>query len=321
VPEAARKPPFPLIHEALVAGRVIPFIGSGASPAVRDEESKWQKGMPDFLPTPRDLARHLADKATFPEEDAVDLTTVAQYYDVVAGRRVLEDELHDIFDIECDPGPLHKLLARRETPLLIVTTNYDDLIERAFRDRGRPYDLVIHQTDAAEWGGAVIHWPYGATEPRFSSPKSLRIDLSRTTVIYKMHGGVDGMDAARDSFVIDEDDYTDFLVRVADKTAIPAIFAEAVSIRSFLFLGYSLRDWNFRMILSKIDRDLPHSPQARRSGARQERGESWAIQKDTSALERKLWEARNVNIFELDIAEFVARLRQAQGGAVPGEVR
>ena len=314
-------PPYRAIWRLLNTGRIIPFLGAGASLSTRVAGERWVAGQSTFPPTGAEVARYLAEESGFPEEDTGDLAKVAQYFRAVLGRRYLRQWLRDLFHHPFAHGPVHQLLAEVPAPLLIVTTNYDELIERAFQDRGRPYDLVIHQTDAVEWGGAVIHWPHGATEPEFASPKSLRIDLSRTTVIYKMHGGVDGLDAARDSFVIDEDDYTDFLVRVADKAAIPAIFAEAVSTRSFLFLGYSLRDWNFRMILSKIDRDLPYSPHARRTGARQERVESWAIQKDASALERKLWETRNVNIFDMDIAEFVARLRQAQGGPVPGEVR
>jgi hypothetical protein len=144
----------------------------------------------------------------------------------------------------------------------------------------------------------------------------LRIDLGQTTVIYKMHGGVDRVDATRDSFVIDEDDYADFLVRVAEKTAIPAVFAEAASTRSFLFLGYSLRDWNLRMILSKIDRGLSHA-----RSARDDRRESWAIQLGASALERKLWGLRNVTIFDMDLQEFVQRVRQEQSARLAAEAR
>jgi hypothetical protein len=119
-----------------------------------------------------------------------------------------------------------------------------------------------------------------------------------------MHGAVDRLDDRRDSYVIDEEDYVDFLVRMGAKTAIPAIFAEPFSTRHFLFLGYGLHDWNFRVILSKIEKDLLRSKGDRRP--------SWAIQNTPSQLENELWRRRDVTIYDMKIQDFVAKLRQEQ---------
>ena len=69
-------------------------------------------------------------------------------------------------------------------PLLIVTTNYDDLIEEAFTDR--PYDLVVHII-SPKLHGRLLWWPAGAEKPEHVLPKNLDLDLETTTVIDKMH--------------------------------------------------------------------------------------------------------------------------------------
>jgi hypothetical protein len=122
-----------------------------------------------------------------------------------------------------------------------------------------------------------------------------------------MHGSVVKETEKWDTFVITEEDYVDFLSRMAGNRAFPAALYEYFRNRSFLFLGYSLSDWNLRVILNKLKRRLP----ARRDN---EQAPSWAIQGNPSELDRKLWGNRDVKIFDMDLREFVARM-QADSGA------
>ncbi len=71
-----------------------------------------------------------------------------------------------------------------------MATNYDTLLEQAFRKAGKPYDLVIYPADRKDIANAVLWWPHGKTEPIIKAPNDLDryLDLSKTTVIYKMHG-------------------------------------------------------------------------------------------------------------------------------------
>jgi hypothetical protein len=64
------QPPYPLIRAGLRQGRIIPFLGSGASLVARDPEdapwrspldASWDEGVVSYLPTARELARYLAD--------------------------------------------------------------------------------------------------------------------------------------------------------------------------------------------------------------------------------------------------------------------
>jgi hypothetical protein len=93
------------------------------------------------------------------------------------------------------------------------------------------------------------------------------------------------------------------LRRCTKNQAIPAIFAEPFLTRGFLFLGYSLRDWNLRVVLNRMEKDY------RRSGELT----SWAIQYKPSALERKFWEKRGVEVFDIPLDQFVVGLRGANG--------
>lgn len=297
-------PPYPFILNKLKSRKVIPFLGAGASLGGRQPGMTWQKGAGNFPPTAGELASHLAQTTAFPSGESKDLTKVAQYYSVVGGRDALNEELHDIFNCDYQPTSLHTFLAEVAAPLLIVTTNYDDLIERALdaknRELGesaRPYDVVIHTTEV-DSGDRLLWWPYGAEEPREVNPNKLDIELNERTVVYKMHGAVDRRQPTRDQYVITEDDYIDFLARMTKNKAIPAIFAETFQTCHFLFLGYGLNDWNLRVVLNRIEKDL-RRPKAIKS---------WAIQYQPRAIETRFWQERGVEVYDQLLDEFVTRI-------------
>jgi hypothetical protein len=286
------------------AGKVVPFLGAGASLAGRPANAKWTGENVAFLPNAAELSRVLADETSFPDTapaDQDDLAKVASYYTDINGRPILRERLHQILDRDYAVGTVHRFLASLDTPQVIVSTNYDTLLEEAFREKDKPFDLVVYPSDSTEHANSVLWWRYRAEEPEPLPPNQLDIDLETTNVIFKMHGTVDRTGGAWDNFVVTEEDYVEFLSRLTANAAIPAIFFDYFLERSFLFLGYGLRDWNLRVILKNLGLLL----------ARQGRGEdlpSWAIQHQSSELERMLWKSRKVNIFDVLIDEFVAKL-------------
>jgi hypothetical protein len=303
------QPPFALISRALKQGQAIPFVGSGCSPGGRTPDPEGyivheENGAP-ALPYASELASYLAKLSSFPDSEHLDLTKVAQFCFATAGPDLLRDALHRVFNKDFDYGRLHKYLAvvAAGKPLLIVTTNYDDLIERAFRDRGQPFDLVIHTTDP-ELGDQVQWQPHDTGDPVAILPNKLDINLETTTVIYKMHGTVDRRSGKRDQYVITEDDYIEFLGRMTKNKAIPAIFAEPFQTRGFLFLAYSLSDWNLRLVLSRIEKELLSKKQ-------QKDIRSWSIQSQVSPLEHMLWQNRGIRVYDMTIDAFVDGLEPA----------
>jgi hypothetical protein len=296
-------PPYPLIRSRLESGKAIPFLGAGASIGGRAEDFKWTKGAGAFLPTASELASHLARSTEFPaDESRLELAKVAQYFGMVGGRAALQDELRAIFDQNYPVTPLHTYLARITKPLLIITTNYDDLMERALQAEGRQYHVVVHTTDTA-MREQMLSWPPGAAHAERVLPNKFDIDPHRAgvTFVYKIHGAVDRQRAENDQYVITEDDYVEFLARMMRGKAIPVGFPKYFVGRHFLFLGYGLHDWNLRVVLNRVGRDLD----------RQRKVPSWAVQHRPSALERRFWQDRGVEVYDLLLDDFIRHLSAA----------
>jgi hypothetical protein len=305
------EPPYGVIWNRMKAGKVVPFLGAGASLVGRPQGAAWDGDQSVFLPSGRELSRLLAAETSFPDEDPGDsgnLAKVASYYVDINGRPVLRERLREVLSRNFPFGDLHRFLAAVPAPQVVVVTNYDTLVEQAFRAAGKSYDLVIHPADRKDFANAVLWWPHDAPEPVPTVPNELDIDLDRTTVIYKMHGTID-RDSRWDNFVITEEDYVEFLARMTANTAVPAVLYQHFRERSFLFLGYSLSDWNLRVILKNLSRLLLPK---RANYPDEDMLPSWAIQHRPSELERTLWKNRNVSIFDLTVEEFVARLQARQ---------
>lgn len=332
-------PPYPGIARLLSEGKVVPFLGAGVNFGTRPPGASWDEAESPFLPSGAELSRRLAHESGFPSQqphDLNDLAKVSAFFVETFARVRLRENLQRIFVREYTPASIHLYLAevarksdadiaaqpegerRPGTPLLIVTTNYDDLLEQAFRSLGRPYDLVVYPTDRKEVAASVLWWRHGETEPEAVSPNELYIDLARTNVIYKMHGSVDREQRRFDSYVITEDDYVDFLSRMTTQGgAVPSQFMRHFRTRHFLFLGYGLGDWNLRVVLRNLRMVLP--PEADAAGAQGQAAAdeheltSWAIQRTPTELEEELWRARRVKIYDQDINEFVRGMR-GEGG-------
>jgi hypothetical protein len=325
-----REPPYGIIAESLLAGEAVPFLGAGVNYGSRPRDMPFDPNSPAFLPSGAELSAVLAKDSNFPAKAKHvrdDLARVSAFYTVAGGEWRLRQKLHQLFDRPYQPAPIHKLLAKlaARRPLLIVTTNYDAVMETALEAIGTPYDLAYYLTERKDMLAAVHWWPHGAAESAPLAPNSLSIDIRSRTVVYKMHGTVitdRRMPAAgaariqRDSYVITEDDYVDFLARMADQKAIPSRFVREFRRRHFLFLGYGLGDWNLRVLLRSLHRvvssgEPADDPPPEPAGDEHPEGEdirSWAIQWRPPSEDEKLWEKRQVEIYDVDINTFALEL-------------
>jgi len=307
-------PPYGIIYSACKSGKVVPFVGAGASFLARPNPgTPWDEDS-DFPPSGLELSRFLAGKAGMRgSAECADLARVASYYSALSPEpEFLDSELWDIFNRPSVPGQVHRLVAELPQPMLVVTTNYDALIERAFDEAGHEYDVVVHST-SPEIRGSVLLRKHGKSLPKSVETALLakEVDLSSKTLIYKMHGSAYQMPRSN-GFVIKEEDYVDFLARInSPPLVIPPVFTEHMSARSFLFLGYGLRDWNLRVVLKNLSGFLPAKANSESVFGLEEprqqdrsRKKHWAIQRDPTFVDRTLWQARDVNIFDVDLDEF-----------------
>jgi SIR2-like protein len=296
---------YDIITGRLVRGKVVPVLGAGANLWERPPPS-FQRGicLPSGQELADELARSLGDDV---ETNGRDLARVSQYVAALLGEGSLEDELRDVFGADCPPTDLHRFLARlarrvrqaedtREC-MLIVTTNYDNLLERAFADEGEPYELVTYIAQSRD-RGMFRHITADGESTVIRKPNEyVDFRLDRQTVIAKVHGSVDRVHG--DSFVITEDHYIDYLTRADVAGLFPVTLAAKLRTSHFLFLGYSLRDWNLRVMLYRLwgEQEGKHY-------------KSWAIQKDPDPIDEAAWKDRGVDILPVSVEDFVAAVEQ-----------
>jgi SIR2-like protein len=329
MPELAEH--FQQITAELKRGRVIPFLGAGVNlcgfPRTPNDLQEWQqKG---WLPNGGELARHLATHFRYDDpQTAWDLMRVSQYASVMQGDGALYEELQVLFGRDYPITPLHKTLASipgrlrekgyRDVLPLIITTNYDEVLEAAFTAAGEPFDLVSyfisreghrakfwHLPNASEHyvarrGAAAAATMEAAPWKVIASPNAYaELPPPSRTIILKIHGAVDRAGMEGSSFVITEDDYIDYLARMDFANPLPKKLQELMKYARFLFLGYGLRDWNLRVVLQRIwgDQRLTY--------------QSWAVQLHPQEIDRRAWMQRKVEILDLKLEDYVPQLDTA----------
>lgn len=296
------------ILERMIKGRVIPFLGAGVNQCDRsDVEGDWYPET-NLPPSGWQLTRYLATKFRYPEEEQqLDLLRVSQYAKVKNVEGTLYDELHEVFNRDFPGTRVHKFLAtfpaaRRKKGLkdryqVILTTNYDDVLERAFRDAGEPFDVVIYDARAKSHNFGLF-WhrsSNGEVNQVIASPQEYQGLQGDRTVILKIHGAVERFEdtGTRDSYVISEDDYIDYMAYERALERFPIPIKEKLQENSFLFLGYALRDWNLRVLLRRIWQDQPLEQR------------SWAVAKNIEPIDRLFWSKWNIMIINADLGDFV----------------
>lgn len=280
------------VTRALLAGRLVPLLGTEVG----------------------ELARRLAERFNFPADEGPELTRVAQYVALMKGSGPLYDELHELLAPRAEPTSIHRFFARLPPVLrergaphqLIVTTSYDLALEQAFLDAGEEFDVVSYLA-AGRDRGKFCHFASDGTMRVVDVPNTYatELELERRTVILKLHGSVDpGPERTWESFVITEDDYIDYLVHSDLATAIPVGLAARLRRSHFLFLGYGMREWNLRLVLSRLWASATVNYR------------SWAVAPTTQPMERAFWRGRDVDLVEVPLEEYVDALARHCGVGV-----
>jgi hypothetical protein len=297
------------VVDAAREGEIVFLLGAGVNLCGRPPGVKWTANG-KYLPTGQELADYLAEKYRLPPDEPIDLARVAQYVTAERGAGRLSRELHGLFDVESSPTRIHKLLARlpkwlvkQKSPFphqFIVTTNYDDVLERAFRKEEVPFDLFVYMAHG-EHRGRVIHQPPDG-DPVVILEPNLAVDLgSERSVILKIHGAIDRKNAERDSWVITEEHYVDYLTQTDISTWMPVALSSRLQESNLECLGYSLRDWNLRAILRRLRKD------------RSEGWKWWAVQLESNRVDRWVWMKHDLEILDARLEEYAEALEARLG--------
>jgi hypothetical protein len=306
-----------LLHKHMKDGRVTPFLGAGATRAGRRRHTDWRKG--NYLPDGAELAEFLATEYTYPipeSEPRRDLERVAQYADLVSGSADLVRDLHATFAGEQKPNLVHHYLAgqvarARKSTLqnpwpVIVTTNYDDLLEQAFAQAGLQCHVLTYFSTGGRGGKPIfVHQPPDGKARPITKVKEYNVcePEEGRTVIIKLHGSVSRAEPPHDSFVITENDYIAYIESRVQRL-LPAHLLHTMRDGHFLFLGYKLEDWHVRAFLFALWRRRAKS------------AKSWAIELDPTMVASKYWQAQGVEVVKLSLKAWVENMLalQAPGG-------
>jgi hypothetical protein len=317
------------IVDLIEEGQCVPFLGAGAN-LCGHNPAEWNPEQRDVLPLGGQLANWLAAQFHYPAgtseitcgchntkhqvpERLDDLMRISQYVVLKVDKGQLVRRLRGLLDFDYPPTALHRMLAaipahlrardKCSPHLLVLTTNYDDLMERAFAEAGEPAEVIYYVPFRIENGqriaGTFMHQkPNGEKKPLVGDGSD--VPLESSSIVFKIHGTVERNLSPRlvgdDTYVISEDDYIEYLTRT--DLLYPAEVMRRLRGSSFLFLGYGLRDWNLRAFLNRVWDTQAASFR------------SWAIQFNPDGLESGFWRNRGVNVFNEDLATVVGHLCQ-----------
>lgn len=208
--EILNKEHFRTIRKAIENNKLAIFIGSAVS---YDSE----------LPSWADLIGLMKGALENPRTN--DYLKIAEHYYLQYGRNTYYSKINEFFPTGSQPNLLHELLIKLR-PQHIVTTNWDDLLEKAIANTGDLYFRVASDYELA------------------SSPSS--------QLLIKMHG-----DLTHRNIIFKESDYLAY----SDKFPLVENFIKSLfSTHVVLFVGYSISDYNLNQILSWIRNRTQDAP-------------------------------------------------------------
>lgn len=201
------------IREAIDNDKLVLFVGAGVSAN-------------SGLPTWYDLINTFAKELGIPfENGSVDsFLKISQYYYNDRKEKEYFDLIDKIFNINYEPNEIHKMLFEF-FPQHVITTNYDELLEKQINQSQLLYDIVTKNEDL----------PYSIGNK----------------MIIKMHG-----DLKQRNIVLKEDDYLNY----NENFKLIDIFVKSLfSSYLILFVGFSPDDPNFKIVFHWVKNILKGS--------------------------------------------------------------
>ena len=266
-------------------GRVIPFVGAGASMSIEWTESGVRKRGPSWS----ELVDQAAKELGFSDPELLRVRgndlQILEYFKIKHHGRT--EPLVSWLTTSLNPpdaallaSPIHKSLVALDLCRMFYTTNYDAFLESAFRLHGRNVTVV-------------------ASEPEMANVRT-------ETEIVKFHGDLLHMDR----MVLSEKDYQRRL-KLDDEMDF-RLRSDALG-RVLLFIGYSFRDYNvsylFQLVVEKFGAfpGVQNNPRA------------YITIADPSQFEYELFGSRKIDVIAIDgenaTADTAALLDAMRGGA------
>ena len=193
-------------------GKLVFFIGAGLS--TLSEYPQWRALVDKYYVG-------LYGKTKEGDYSSDEYLRIPQIFYDVKGEEAYDRILEDVFSVNKPTNPIHdKIIAMN--PVHIITTNYDDLIDKACWKRGRYFSVISDEEDVAN-----------ATSSRY---------------LLKVHGdfrrGYKGKHV-----VLKESDYMNY---EQDHPLISSLMKTIMATHTIVFIGYGLGDYNINLLLNWV---------------------------------------------------------------------
>jgi hypothetical protein len=307
------------LSEAIVQAFRLQAFESDPNSIVQDVIAK------PIPPSASELANALAAAVSYKGAWPYSLLAVASYHEFVFKREMHREMLYRLFASKTEPLPTHELVAlaavrhlknntRRD--YIVITTNYDRLIERAMEGAHVPYcALTVDRQDRkvdVRFSDSVQAWlGFSDNEYRefqdeqnskypelffFSNrPKPL-------AVVYKIHGCLYPPKPGRDSIVLSDEDYIRFLKWQGEhgERIVPAAVRSLMHDKGFLYLGYSFSDWNVRGLYEMFVGERPGGKSI----------QDYAVVNAVNPYESAFFAAQTIHLLVTDLVSFVTEVKK-----------
>lgn len=202
-----------IINDARSQGKLVIFVGAGVS---------MNSGLPGWSELIEKYAAALSiEKSEFSQEEYL---KIPQYYYNEFKEKIYYQVIINLFGQSFNANPIHKLIFDLN-PAHIITTNFDDLIEKASYENGAGFDIVKQDADL----------PYA----------------QKIKNIIKMHG-----DLNLRNIVLKEDDYLSYS---RNFPLIETFVKSLIATKTVLFIGYRVDDPDIKLIFQWVKNLLGES--------------------------------------------------------------
>jgi SIR2-like protein len=211
-----------------------PFVGSGAS-------------YPN-LPMGKEVAHEWSSRYNYPLiKDSNDLAKVSQFMAIDRFPMFPKHILSQDFKTKSSPDfsrkdDPHGILADLNLPIYI-TTNYDNFMLEALKTRHKS-----PKRELCRWSSELEQiLNFKSISPILKAGYTPTPEIP---LVYHLHGLLE----IPESIVMTENDYLDFMIRLHEKETpiLPPEITIALATNALLFVGYSLADWDFRVLFRGI---------------------------------------------------------------------
>jgi hypothetical protein len=280
-----------IFTERLLNGDIIPFIGSDIH----------LLSEPPII-SPDELSQKMSERLCY-EASSISLPKICNYYQMENGRAALLSTIQQIICTGIQANPVFQLLSEIKEPLLIISSLYDDELEKVFDNNNKPYVLISHhlRTSFDDSGKILIKDCKDAdptslpcTKEALSGYNFLKEGKS---VIYKIQGGYNLSAKNQPApLIISEQDFFNFLKLI--ENMLPDYLVSRFTNKSLLFLGYNLQNWHERLIATTILEKKERLPF------------SYVIRTNADKYEKILWDCYNVRMRETGLIDFIRDIKE-----------